>query len=57
MNAAQQIGDDALQKKSQGRVVPDSFTHGTSAQRMHWFSQGLKTGSIKSCETFSAKQL
>lgn len=57
MNAAQQIGDDALQQKSQGRVVPDSFTHGTSQQRMRWFSQGLQSGSIKSCDTFSARQL
>ncbi len=57
MNAAQQIGDDALQQKSQGRIVPDSFTHGTSQQRMRWFNQGVQTGSVKSCDTFSAKQL
>jgi uncharacterized protein len=57
MNAAQQIGDDALQKKSQGHIVPDSFTHGTSQQRMRWFNQGIQTGSVKSCDTFSAKQL
>ena len=57
MNAAQQIGDDALQQKSQGRIVPDSFTHGTSQQRMRWFNQGIQTGSVKSCDTFSAKQL
>ena len=57
MNAAQAIGDDALQQKSQGRIVPDSFTHGTSQQRMRWFNQGIQTGSVKSCDTFSAKQL
>jgi hypothetical protein len=57
LNAAQAIGDDALQKKSQGHIVPDSFTHGTSQQRMRWFSQGFQTGSVKSCDTFSAKQL
>ncbi len=57
MNAAQQIGDDALQQKSQGRIVPDSFTHGTSQQRMRWFNQGVQTGSVKGCDTFSAKQL
>jgi predicted metalloprotease len=57
LNAAQAIGDDALQKKSQGQVVPDSFTHGTSQQRMRWFAQGFQTGAVKSCDTFSAKQL
>jgi hypothetical protein len=54
MNAAAKIGDDALQKQSQGYVVPDSFTHGTSAQRMHWFNEGLVSGSIDSCDTFNA---
>ncbi len=53
MNAASAIGDDALQRKSQGYVVPDSFTHGTSEQRMRWFHQGLKTGDIEKCDTFS----
>jgi uncharacterized protein len=57
LNAAQAIGDDALQKKSQGHIVPDSFTHGTSQQRMRWFSQGFQTGQVKACDTFSAKQL
>ncbi len=57
MNAAAQIGDDALQKKSQGRVVPDSFTHGTSKQRMTWFNAGLQSGNMKQCDTFSAKTL
>jgi len=51
--AAQAIGDDRLQKQSQGYVVPDSFTHGTSEQRVRWLSQGLKSGDIKSCNTFS----
>ncbi len=57
MNAAAKIGDDALQRAQNGQVVPDSFTHGTSAQRQRWFGQGLKTGSVKSCDTFSAQQL
>jgi predicted metalloprotease len=53
MTAAAAIGDDALQKQAQGFAVPDSFTHGTSAQRMHWFNQGLASGDIKKCNTFS----
>ena len=57
MNAAARIGDDALQKQSQGRVVPDSFTHGTSAQRVRWFNNGLQNGSVKACDTFSARRL
>ena len=57
MNAAAQIGDDALQKKSQGYVVPESFTHGTSAQRTRWFNAGLQGGNVKSCDTFSATSL
>ena len=54
MTAAAAIGDDALQKQAQGYAVPDSFTHGTSAQRTHWFNQGLSTGDIKKCDTFSS---
>jgi len=54
MNAAAKIGDDALQGSRGGAVVPESFTHGTSAQRQRWFSTGLKTGSVKACDTFSA---
>ena len=50
LNAATAIGDDKLQKQSRGHVVPDSFTHGTSAQRVRWFSQGLKTGSFEQAE-------
>jgi predicted metalloprotease len=57
MNAAQKIGDDALQKQSQGYVVPDSFTHGTSAQRMKWFNAGLTSGEMNSCDTFNATGL
>lgn len=52
LNAARQIGDDTLQKRSQGYVVPDSFNHGTSAQRMRWFKQGFDTGKVSSCNTF-----
>lgn len=55
--AASAIGDDALQKQSQGRVVPDSFTHGTSAQRARWFRKGLETGDPRQCDTFRAQQL
>jgi uncharacterized protein len=57
MNAATQIGDDTLQRKSQGQVVPESFTHGTSAQRVTWFKRGLQTGSMNQCNTFEARQL
>ena len=57
MNAAAKIGDDALQRSSGGVVVPDSFTHGTSAQRQRWFQNGLQNGSVKSCDTFSVRQL
>ncbi|MET0748342.1 MAG: neutral zinc metallopeptidase [Rhizobium sp.] len=53
LNAAQQIGDDTLQKKSQGYVVPESFNHGTSAQRVKWFRQGFDSGKLTSCDTFS----
>ena len=57
MNTAAKIGDDALQKRSQGYVVPDSFTHGSSAQRVRWFTTGLKTGSVQACDTFQAQAL
>jgi hypothetical protein len=57
MNAAAQIGDDALQRKTQGTVLPESFTHGTSAQRTDWFTRGLRTGSINQCNTLEARQL
>jgi uncharacterized protein len=57
LQTAQAIGDDMLQKKAQGYVVPDSFTHGSSAQRQRWFSAGLKSGQINSCDTFNTAQL
>ncbi|MBC7715385.1 MAG: neutral zinc metallopeptidase [Pseudorhodobacter sp.] len=52
LNAASQIGDDTLQRKSRGQVVPESFTHGTSAQRVNWFKRGLQSGSPAQCNTF-----
>jgi predicted metalloprotease len=57
LNAATQIGDDTLQRRTQGRAVPDSFTHGTSAQRSRWFKRGYDTGTIAACDTFSATTL
>ena len=57
LNAANQIGDDALQKQSRGYVVPDSFTHGSSAERVRWFKTGFASGNMKSCDTFNAAQL
>jgi hypothetical protein len=53
LNAATAIGDDRLQKQAQGYVVPDSFTHGTSAQRVRWFTRGIKSGDIRDGDTFS----
>ena len=55
--AANAIGDDALQRQSRGVVVPDSFTHGTSAQRVRWFKTGFESGNLRSCDTFSAASL
>jgi len=52
LRAATAIGDDALQKQAQGYVVPDSFTHGSSEQRVHWFKQGLQSGKVNDCNTF-----
>ncbi len=57
LNAASAIGDDRIQKQMQGYVVPDAFTHGTSAQRVRWFRRGLETGDMKQGDTFSAEQL
>lgn len=57
LNAANAIGDDRLQKQAQGYVVPESFTHGTSAQRMYWFKKGYETGDINQGDTFSATDL
>ena len=57
LNAANAIGDDRLQQRGQGRVVPDSFTHGTSAQRVRWFKAGFENGRMDRCDTFNAKTL
>ena len=57
MQTASAIGDDRLQRQSQGYVVPDAFTHGTSEQRTRWFMTGLKSGQIEGCDTFRASQL
>jgi predicted metalloprotease len=57
LNAASQIGDDNLQRKSQGQIVPETFTHGSSAQRVTWFKRGLQTGSVNQCNTFEARQI
>lgn len=57
LNAATAIGDDALQRQTQGEVVPDSFTHGSSAQRVRWFRRGLEQGQVEGCDTFAARQL
>lgn len=57
LNAASSIGDDRLQKQARGYVTPDSFTHGSSAQRVRWFRQGLQTGNISQCNTFKAENL
>jgi predicted metalloprotease len=57
MNAAAAIGDDRLQMKAQGYAIPDSFTHGSSEQRMRWFMTGMKGGQIQQCDTFRASRL
>jgi len=57
LNAASQVGDDTLQKQARGYAVPDSFTHGTAAQRSRWFRTGFQSGDIKSCDTFGASSL
>jgi len=57
MNAASRIGDDTLQRQAQGRVVPESFTHGTSAQRVRWFQRGLTSGQMSQCNTFESANL
>jgi predicted metalloprotease len=57
LNAAAKIGDDALQRSSQGTVVPESFTHGSSAQRVRWFKRGVEAGRVADCNTFDARSL
>jgi len=57
LNAASRIGDDTLQRQMTGRVVPDAFTHGTSAQRVRWFRRGFDSGQMQACDTFSAETL
>jgi len=57
LNAATSIGDDRLQREAQGYIVPESFTHGTSAQRVRWFKRGLASGSLKECNTFNTRTL
>jgi predicted metalloprotease len=57
LNAASRIGDDRLQRQSRGYVTPDSFTHGSSAQRMRWFKRGFETGGVGQCNTFSSERL
>lgn len=53
LSAANAVGDDAIQSKMQGQIVPDSFTHGTSEQRMYWFNRGFKSGDLKQGDTFA----
>jgi predicted metalloprotease len=53
MNAAAAVGDDRLQRAGQGHVAPESFTHGTSAQRVGWFRRGLESGRMEACDTFA----
>ena len=57
LNAASAIGDDRLQRQTRGHVTPDSFTHGSSAQRTHWFKRGLETGEAEACNTFQAENI
>jgi predicted metalloprotease len=57
LDTAARIGDDALQRASQGRVVPDSFTHGTSEQRQRWFYEGFRSGDPNACDTFGVRDL
>lgn len=57
LGAASAIGDDRMQQQSRGRVVPDSFTHGSSEQRVRWFKRGMESGQPRACDTFSAAAL
>ena len=56
LRAASSIGDDRIQERTQGYVIPDAFTHGTAAQRVYWFSKGLKTGDINQGDTFTSRE-
>ena len=57
LNAASAIGDDMIQRRTQGHIVPDAFTHGTSAQRVQWFRKGYEGGQMQVCDTFSQSSL
>ena len=57
LSTATAIGDDRLQKQSQGEVVPDAFTHGTAEQRVRWFKLGFERGDVNACDTFAARNL
>ena len=57
LNAASAIGDDRLQQQAQGRIVPESFTHGSSEQRVRWFKRGFESGDMNQCNTFKAAKL
>jgi hypothetical protein len=57
LRAAAAVGDDRLQRRAEGRVAPDSFTHGSSEQRARWFRRGFDTGDVRRCDTFSASTL
>jgi len=57
LNAASAIGDDRIMKRTQGHVVPDAFTHGSSAQRVRWFKRGLESGNLQACDTFGTDRL
>ena len=57
LNAASAIGDDRLQRQAQGRVAPETFTHGSSRQRVAWFGRGFETGELRQCDTFRASEL
>jgi uncharacterized protein len=57
LNAASAVGDDTLQKQARGYAVPDSFTHGSAAQRQRWFNTGFRSGDIKSCDTFGSPKM
>jgi hypothetical protein len=56
LTAASAIGDDRLQQQARGYAVPDTFTHGTSAERVRWFKRGIEAGTLKQCNTFEARQ-